>query len=226
MKLIGCILLSALFCLLTMQTAQAGYCPKNIGGFAHKGVYADIEQILQKTYQELGCDTVFTNYPSKRSLALFNNEKIDGELFRLTMIERAYQKAFIKSDALFEMNLGVFQAGPQKKQPVYDIGYVLGVKWNEEYLKQNFSKYKSTRRYTTVPEMLGALVRGQIRYALSEERTVRWFYEQHEYLSEAIMVEQFNSFPVFHYLDAQYAEFMTDFNKYIRTVNPFSEMKN
>jgi len=48
------------------------------------------ERVLREAYQTLGITIVVEHYPGKRALALSNNGKVDGELFRIAGIENSY----------------------------------------------------------------------------------------------------------------------------------------
>lgn len=106
-------------------------------GYAEDTEWNDIAmQRLQKIYQRAGLRVEFVNFPSKRSLAIANAGKVDGELARIPGIESSFLDLRRINVPLLSIRGMAYTKNNNIKGysdellEIYSVGMVRGVYWS------------------------------------------------------------------------------------------------
>jgi len=220
-----------LFCLLlllvsgTAGPARAEYCPGKISAILGTPLSAAGALRLKQVYKRLGCTPEIVFLPGRRAVAQFNSGLVDGELYRLRLIEGKYHKLFVRSSVpLYKLVTALWAHPDPHIALAKPYGYVLGVGWQEKFVatpvagdRVHFISYHDN------DEVLNAYNRGAIGGFLAEKQQIDLRRRTRTMDPEPVLVKTIASLPLFHYLDRRYEKFMVDFSAEIRRDNPFRD---
>lgn len=196
----------------TMTLAQEkDTCPIRLANLQGAVVGKKISVRLAKVYTALNCGTIFATLPGQRGLQLFNQHQVDGEVFRLALIEDRYRRDFVRSaEPVGEVRNALWYRAGKRPDPNWQyVGYIRGIVWQEVA-----TKGKDSRVLTDHAALLRAYNEGKIDGFLLAMSTVEDFYatgqldDLPEMVGEPLMIR-----PIYHYLGAEYAPFMRRFNE-------------
>jgi len=221
MKFWGVVFLIVGGCLLVSGQAAAAYCPRQIAVIENQVALQEIEKIIRTIYQDLRCDTHFKHMPAKRGVLAFNNGAVDGELVRLQAIERLYERDVIRSDPLAPAILGLW--GRENSEDKV-LGHVRGIAWQDVRLDRFRQAGWRTHAFNKHEQMYGAYLRGLIDHFLSIDVFKVEFFARYDN-NLAVQKEILLAPQGYHFLGAEYREFMRDFNRYVRNNDPFKGLK-
>ena len=197
-------------------------CPKRVAAIEGSILPESINLIIIDIYRQLGCNTVIVSTPSRRGIAGFNSGKFDGEMYRGPIIESRYTVKFVRSETpmivttnslWLTQNEDILQTRP--------LGYLLGVVWQEEYMKG-----RNALSFHDANSILKAYNSGAISGFTISDLAILAKINQGAVSSVPIRSEILSSFPLYHYLNKQYAPFMTKFSNYLIQNDPFKDIRN
>ncbi len=193
-------------------------CPKSIAFIARESLSEEIRGKYRQIYIALGCQTEFMRLPGRRGVRAFNEKRVDGEFFRLKRAEAFYERRFVRSSVpLFSLISGVWVNPDLEGTSLFPIGYVLGVVWQEEYMKGRHGL-----AFHTTEKMYEAYSNGRLSGFLEDEYVTGKNIASGKLLPapklKAVVVAE----PLYHYLGIEFTPFMMKFSEYIRQNNSFS----
>ncbi|KKJ75690.1 hypothetical protein WH95_17180 [Kiloniella litopenaei] len=196
-------------------------CPQKLASISESVLSDTGERLINKIYKALGCDIVVEALPGRRALAAFNNASVDGELYRLKIVEDKYQQPFVRSDTpIFTITNSLWGHPNPSMVSKLPIGYVRGIFWQEKYMDG-----RRGRIFNSVEEVFKAFGNGEIGSFLSTDFSVSFYKEKHGFKVNPNRLEKINSAALYHYLRGQFAPFMKRFSVYISTHSIFSEVE-
>ncbi|NVJ92388.1 MAG: hypothetical protein HWE34_12060 [Methylocystaceae bacterium] len=211
--------------LLCLSTgAQAKYCPEKIAVISGDPFVMGVEGILQSIYRALGCKIEFVSLPAKRGILYFNNRSVDGEIYRLSLVENAYNIPFVRSSvALLHLKNALWENPDREIAQKRPMGYVRGIKWHDEYAA-SFKEQGNMISFGSEENMFQAYERGSIGSFLTEKQSVDLLQAQSFFKTSPKMVKVISDLPLYHYLNADYADFMKAFSAYLVKNKPFKAL--
>lgn len=212
---------------INISVADNSYlCPQSIAAISDDPLSHKGSKILSKMYTALGCPIEIVFLPGRRGISYFNQKKVDGELYRLNLIEAAYSNKFTRSSSpLFEIINAVWARPDLTDIKLEPIGYVIGIAWHENFIKNANENIPFRRaKFDSEEDMLLAYNNGKIGSFLSEAQSISLLSSQNKY--KVIPRKSFDveALPLFHYLQAKYTPFMKEFSKYLQEHQPFAGM--
>jgi len=220
MRYPGALLLLITCCLLPKlsHSQESVNCPRKVALLASETLTATTSETLKQIYKELGCHSEFIEVPGRRGIRSFNKHLVDGEFFRLKIAEKAYKREFVRSTTpLFTLYNSIwFHPDPVIREK-YPQGYLLGIVWHEEYMKD-----RQGIAFHDAKSMFQTYSNGRLSGFLSSRQTVQAMVKSGKLSPTPIMEHVIISAPLYHYLGAEYASFMTQFSELIRVKDPFS----
>lgn len=199
------------------------YCPPKIGMMQGDPLAVPAKEILLKVYKKLGCNIKVVPLPGARGILHFNKKLVDGELYRLPLAEKAYERTFVRSLVpLFKLTNAVWENPDYNISSKKPLGYVRGIKWHEEYVQNHFLDMQKIAQFNSEDKMYEAFNRGIIGAFLSEKQTVKLLSEDGRLTVSPRLKSTVESKPLYHYLSSNYSTFMADFSKVIEAEHPFS----
>jgi len=216
-------LLLGVFLLLPLSFAVQAFddCPKKIAVIYGDVLLAELVKALKDTYSQLGCDVTIAELPGRRGVSHFNFGRVDGELYRLTKIEPQYTRPFSRSSVPLMHISNVLWLHPDSNvatNPNRPLGYLLGVAYQEEYMKN-----KNGRAFHTPNEMYEAYRREHISGFLASESSVNVQVKRMG-LPEPIVGEVLSRVPIYHYVGAEFSPFMEEFSTLIEKTRVFEKI--
>jgi len=212
------------FC-LSPENSYAQYCPSRISAVTGNSLSEEVASLLRVVYERLGCRPEIEFLPGRRAVHHFNASIVDGELFRLKMIEAEYKKPFVHSTELFRMTTALWMHPSPSIAQKNPTAYILGIVWQEEYVSGRLARDPGKyQKYHTHQQVLSAYNRGLIGHLLSEKQSVEILRKRGEIKPVPVLEKTLGSLPVYHYLDEKYAEFIADFSAEIARDNPFNKL--
>jgi len=194
-------------------------CPKTVAFNANDGVSAATTKILESLYRELDCQTEFVGLPARRGIRNFNHGLVDGEVFRLRQVESLYDRPFVRSSLPLFMLSNSLWLNPtmtdDKRRP---IGYVLGVVWQENYMKTHEGKI-----FHGSDQVLQAYNDGRVRGMLFADLTMEVVIRNKTLnpppKKDTILLEA----PLYHYLGKEFTPFMAQLSDLLKS-QPFKNI--
>ncbi len=157
--------------------------------------------------------------PGRREIKHFNRGVVDGEVFRLRQAEEHYERSYIRSEQpLFTLANSFWVHPVLRENKRLPIGYLLGVVWQENYMKT-----RQGRSFTDVDQRFDAYYNGQIKGFLAADFSVAArvksnlispIPERSEVLLEA---------PLYHYLGKEFAPIMKRLSEMLKR-QPFKDI--
>ncbi len=191
-------------------------CPDKIAMIPNDILTRVVLQYIQRLYSDLKCQVDFIELPGRRGVKSFNNGYVDGELFRLAIIEPSYKRDFIRSSVpLFYLSNSLWVHADENKRERFPYGYILGVKWQED-----FDGYENMRRFSNIEEMFKAYTAGHLAGFLASDFSVKLKISSGELLPEPIVEKKWLEAPFYHYLGAEFAPFMARISGLLNTRGP------
>jgi hypothetical protein len=201
----------------------AGYCPKKIAIVQGDPLAIPAKDILRKIYKQMGCNVKILPLPGTRGILHFNKKRVDGELYRLPLAEKAYNREFIRSaHALLKLTYAIWENPASDMSDKKPLGYVRGIKWHEAYIQHNVLNVQKIAQFNTEEKMFEAFARGVLGSFLSEEQTVDLLLKNNKMHILPRLKAVIETKGLYHYLGAEFSDFMTDFSAVIKKDNPFS----
>lgn len=225
--IIRSLFLSAGLALASFSTAYAAgdyRCPKTLAAIKGDPLSQKATEIFRKVYAKLGCPIKITPLPARRGVLHFNQNLVDGELFRLPLIEPHYINPIARSnEPLFKLTNGLWGRHKSIDPNNNIVGYVKGIAWHDDYLKKHPST--KTVAFASDDQAIAAYFRKSIDFFLSEKQTVTLYLISHGNKRPPYLVQEISALPLYHYLNADYAPFMTAFSKYIKEQKSFAPIE-
>lgn len=207
---------------LSLQSVSFGrvLCPETLAVIPNDLLATTTLEAFKKLYLQLGCSPKLFELPGRRGILHFNKGLVDGELYRLSQVEKKYSRPFVRSATpLFQISNALWLHPDQKVRRRFPIGYVLGVIWEEQYIKdRNGVSFPST----TI--MFASYQKGLISGFLASDNLVSAQIAKDRLLPSPILGELISSTPVYHYLGLEYAEFMGKVSEVLIKDNPFEKV--
>ncbi|WP_417820646.1 hypothetical protein [Terasakiella sp.] len=200
-----------------VSPAQA-FCPERIG-YIEKNVLSKLTlPIIRKVYEDLGCSSKFIALPGRRALSSFNQGQIDAEVFRLALVEKKYQRAFLRSqNPVLQLYSYLWVTPDYQETDQRPLGYVKGILWEENYVKgKRFSAFHNTTN------LLKAYNSGKIAGFLGSGTAIR--SKKNTLSPPPIPFQQVHNAPLYHYTQEGYDKFIILFDKYLEQHKPFAEV--
>ena len=194
-------------------------CPKSIAALEDDILNQWAKSILINLYQEMGCETEFIDVPARRGIHYFNTGIVDGEVYRLRQVEKNYQRPFLRSGVpLFMITNSLWLHPELKNNERYLIGYIGGVVWMENYIKDKHGKH-----FPNESEMFQAYNKGQIKGFLAAAASVAGPIKKRAFLplpeKGEVLVEE----PLYHYTGGEFGAFMEALTEKLRS-HPFNSI--
>lgn len=211
MLLFSCLLSGAVF-------AQSYQCPSNIAMLDGDPLSSLALQDIKLIYGELGCAVDFVPLPGRRGLKLFNEGAVDGELFRMHLIEAAYQQPFIRSSIpVVALENALWVRSDLTANADLPYGYILGIKWHEEFIAgPGHDDGRRYKKYSTEAESFADLAAGKLKGLLTDQQTITLFRQsaRHDLVLEKEI--DVGSSHLYHYLHADFSDFMQAFSTVLK----------
>lgn len=194
-------------------------CPKRIAAIRDDVLLAELSEALMATYQQLGCRVRIVELPGRRGISSFNALQVDGELYRLKLVEKRYTRPAVSSSVpLAYINNALWLHPDPAVSRDLPIGYLLGVVYQEEYLKG-----KNGYAFHTPEKMYEAYRNGRISGFLASESSVVAQVKRMG-LSRPLRGETINKIAIYHYLGAEYEPIMRQFSELISKNGVFQKI--
>jgi len=149
----------------------------------------------------------------------FNKRLVDGEFFRLPLVEVQYSRPFVRSATpLFYISNRLWLHPDQKVRERLPIGYVLGVVWEELYMKNR----AGVAFYSTF-EVYDAYQRGLISGFFDSSTSTNTQFDNFELKPVPVLGKFISKLPLFHYLGVEHAEFMDELSELLKTESPYGQ---
>ncbi len=193
-------------------------CPKTIANISQEPITAATLNTFQQIYVDLGCLTKFVTLPGRRSILHFNKGLVDGEFFRLKLVEKAYQREFVRSSPpLFTLYNSLWLHPDPSISEKYPHGYVIGIVWQERYMKN-----RNGILFHSVEKMYETYRNGRLGGFLGTHHSVKAQIASGRLPIAPILGKVIMAEPLYHYLGSEYAPFMQRFSALIKEKDPFS----
>jgi hypothetical protein len=212
--------------LLIPGISFAEYCPREIAAIKGGPLSIKTAPVLSAIYKELGCPVKITFLPGRRGIREFNLSNVDGELFRLPLIEDKYTTTFVRSsEPLITINNAVWSNPDTKIAQSKPLGYTLGIAWQEKFISTRLTDHTvRVLKFGSGEETYDAFNRGLIGSFLAEKQSVQLMLRDKKLDFSPTLQQTVKTQNLYHYLDKKYAKFMADFSKYLRAKTPFSKI--
>jgi len=205
----------------SLAAGEAG-CPRKVAHIERDWLSAQAVSVLTKVYAELGCSkTEFVAFPGRRGIQNFNHSMVDGEVYRLQVVEPLYTRAFSRSaQPLFELtsSLWLHPTSFEGRKP--PIGYILGIVWMEERMKTQEGK-----AYHSEAEMYDAYNRGHLSGFLAGDIAVHNMIAKGSFIMPPKQGKVENRVPLYHYLGKEFSPFMEKLSAVLKT-QPFKHLSS
>ena len=217
----------AVLCGVSEATSAEIVCPKTIAAIDQGVISPVVAKTLSSLYQELGCSPTVLPLPGRRGIASFNSGAVDGEVMRLEGVESSYTKAFIRSDQpMFSLSNSLWRHPNQNAKGMLKIGYILGVVWQENYMRDKLDKGE---RFHNGESLLKAYNSGRLAGFLMADVSVKKVVKEGAISPKPVKEKVILAAPMYHYLAKEFAPFMKALTAKIAQKKPFSyiaEMQN
>ena len=197
-------------------------CPQKIAHVEQDWLSAQGVSVLTKMYAELGCPkTEFIAFPGRRGIQSFNHGMVDGEVFRLQVVEPLYTRAFSRSSQpLFELTSSLWLHPTFSRERRPPIGYVLGIVWMEQRMQGQDGK-----AYHSEADMYEAYNKGHLSGFLATDVSVRNMIAEGKFAVSPKHGKTEHRVPLFHYLGKEFSPFMKKFSAMLKK-QPFKHLSS
>ncbi|WP_420339814.1 hypothetical protein [Roseibium sp.] len=202
---------------LGMQSAEAMDCPGSVAAISDTELNAAVIPKTRAIYQHLGSELKLVKLPGRRGILAFNSGRVDGELFRITIVEKLYQAAFVRSQyPLLQTQQGVWVAPAHFLGNGDLIGYVIGRRWQEEFAENNSGQYRFVE-YSRASDMRHDYNAGHLDGFLGATLTIDELMKGEKLSERPVLALKIILVKVYHYLDERYAHFMSEFDRLLQS---------
>lgn len=196
------------------------YCPGPIAIVEDLDLNARVLTLVKGIYRELGCELTTAAFPGRRGVVAFNAGDVSGELFRLPLIEGSYETGFVRSQQpVLEPRQAIWIEPSGSLDADSRIGYVIGRWWQEEFAQANAGRHQFVE-YTSAADLWSDYERHALDGFLATPALVTTLVEAGKLTEPPAMAQLITSAPMYHYLDAAHAPFMTDFSRVLKEQVP------
>ena len=195
-------------------------CPETLAIIQDNSLTEATFESFKGIYLQLGCKPKFRKLPGRRGIMYFNERRVDGEFFRLPLVEVQYSRPFIRSATpLFYISNTLWLHPEQKVRERLPLGYVLGVVWEEVYMENR----DGVAFYSTF-EVYDAYQRGLISGFFDSSNSANPQFDNFDLQPDPILGKYISKLPLFHYLGVEHAEFMEKVSELLKTENPYGRV--
>jgi len=208
-------------------TAIAQYCPGQIAAIEGDPLSRDGALYLTQMYEKLGCKLEVRFLPGRRGVQEFNSADVDGELYRLRIIEDKYVRPFLRSvQPLFSLTNAVWVHPDPAIADAHPLGYVLGIAWHEKFVSE-LPVGDATRllKFHSEDDVVAAYNKGVIGSFLTEKQTVDILVQGGAIVPAPVRKTTISAQPLYHYLGREFGPFMGDFSTLLTRDNLFKKLE-
>lgn len=192
-------------------------CPEKLA-IVQNGRFVDATvDKLKALYLQLGCRPTLQEFPGRRGILHFNEKLVDGEFFRIPLVEKQYSRPFVRSAVpLFQTSNILWLHPDEKVRERLPLGYILGVVWHEAYMKNHQGVAFSSAR-----KMFDFYQKGRISGFLASTGPIIDQSELSALQPPPVRSEFISRQSLYHYLGSEHAEFMEKLSEQLMINNPF-----
>lgn len=211
-------------CLLLQSTLPAIadediQCPETLAIVQNDRVVDATVSKLTELYLKLGCSPILQEFPGRRGILHFNERLVDGEFFRIPQVEYKYSRPFVRSAVpLFQTTNRLWLHPDPKVRDSLPIGYIRGVVWHEEYMKDRQGVAFSNGR-----KMFSFYQKGRISGFLASTSPAVDHSEISRLHPAPVRGELISKLSLYHYLGSEHAVFMKKLSELLEANNPFEK---
>jgi len=206
-------------CLATIASASA-YCPGPVAIVEDLGLNAHVLPLVRKVYRKLDCELTTSPFPGRRGVVAFNAGDVSGELFRLRLIENSYEIEFVRSQwPVLHPKQAIWVHASKALGEESKIGFVIGRWWQENYARSHATQHRFVE-YGNSSDLWSDFERHALDGFLATPALVETLVGNGKLSERPSMARMLKSAPMFHYLSADYADFMADFSKALKDETP------
>ncbi|OUS17279.1 hypothetical protein A9Q97_01745 [Rhodospirillales bacterium 47_12_T64] len=206
---------------LTSQAQEKLRCPRSIATIGNSVMAEASKGTLLRVYDDLGCHIILEELPGRRGIASFNNSIVDGEMYRLRIVEPRYTRKFVRSAVpIFLVSGSLWRRPNSKGDDNLPTGHVFGIVWQEKYMEGRRGKV-----FNTVEEAFKSYEVGEINSFLASDFAVRHRISEDGFSIVPDQGERLMEAPIYHYLGEEFTPFMNFFSSYIKKHSPFALME-
>lgn len=195
-------------------------CPDEIATISESVLALAGQKIIHSIYKELGCEIAFEPLPARRAFVAFNQYTVDGELYRLPIIEKNIPGllcVLMYLSLLLSTHYGDIQS--LILYPVCPLGIYGGILWQEEYMKGRRAKI-----FNSFEDLLTAFNNEEVGSFLSADFSISFYQNQKGFKVRPIKSKEIGKADLYHYLGAEFEPFMKRFSNFLVENPTFSEM--
>lgn len=202
-------------CILTTATASA-YCPGPVAIVEDLSLNAVVVPLVKDIYRKLGCELTTAPYPGRRGVVAFNAHEVSGELFRLPMIEGSYEAQFVRSEQpVLVAQEAIWIHASRSLSTDSKIGYVIGRWWQEKHAEANVAQHRYVK-YSNSEDLWLDYERHLVDGFLANNILVETVLKRGIISEKPVMAQLIRTSRMYHYLDSEFAPFMSDFSDLLR----------
>lgn len=214
------VLIAYLTLLIPLQLVAGEHpqCPKKLAIIANSVLVEATLESFKTLYLKLGCRSEFSEFPGRRGILYFNKSIVDGEFYRLPLVEGEYSRPFVRSAVPLFYISNVLWLHPDKKaRKNLPIGYVHGIVWEEKYMKN-----RAGVAFFSSVEMYDSYQKGRISGFLSSSHSFNTRPDNLNLHPIPIFGALISKLPLFHYLGTEHTDFMKQISELLINENPFN----
>jgi polar amino acid transport system substrate-binding protein len=153
-----------------------------LGQINTSSIQQQVFEFLTPIYKNLGIELKTIGLPSKRSLTLSNQGRLDGELLRMTGLEESYPDLISVPITLYQMRAYAYTIDGNKELKNasdilhFSVAIHRGVHWEESFANQ-LPRYVS--RVGSTMQKFKLLTLGRVDYVLSSEQRAEEIIVKH-----------------------------------------------
>ena len=210
----------AFFISLHSVADESAPCPETLAIIQDDPLVEATLQSFKAVYLQLGCNTKFRKFPGLRGILYFNKKLVDGEFFRLSLVEVEYSRPFVRSATpLFYISNSLWLHPDLKVRERLPLGYALGVLWQEQYMENR----AGIAFYSTF-EVYDAYQKGLISGFFDSSNSANSQFDNADIQPAPILGELISKLPLFHYLGVEHKEFMEKVSELLKKENPYGQV--
>lgn len=198
------------------EATASAFCPGPVAIIEGISLNAIVIPRLEALYQQLGCQLKVETYPGRRGVVAFNANEVSGELFRQHAIETAYKIEFIRSEwPVLSVQEGVWTRPDTSVKESSKIGYLLGLKWQENYARSNEAT-ENFFPYANPSELWLDYNRGYLDGFLANNVLIDALLDEGTISEKPEFGTLVSNSKLFHYLSAEFSPFMDEFSRELK----------
>lgn len=167
---------------LIVQPIAAFPTSITLGQIKTSSIQQQVFEFLTPIYKNLGIELKTIGLPSKRSLILSNQGRLDGELLRITGLEESYPDLISVPITLYQMHVyaytidGIKEVKNASDILHFSVAIHRGIHWEESFASQ-LPRYVS--RVGSTKQKFKLLALGRVDYVLSSEQRAKEIIVKH-----------------------------------------------